>query len=117
MIEKTNGLTPIDASQLLIGLYETHYGIFDHTDSQKAKENPLALVTLHECEENSSTSNIHELVNTFITKEIYKNLGISLTEFLSLPREFVNLLINSLTIKLNKESSIVSTLEQINKKT
>lgn len=97
-------------------MYETHFGIFDHTDPVKSKENPLALVTLHECEENSTSSNIQELINIFVTKEIYKNLGITLTEFLAMPREFVNQIIQLLTEKLSKENNVVQSLESINKK-
>lgn len=106
LLANTKGLSPVDGLQALISLYETHYGIFDHLDPEKSKARPLALVALHECEENSKSSNIHELIRLFVEKEINKKTGITLTEFLSLPSEFINLLFDIVTEKSSNETKV-----------
>lgn len=106
LLANTNGLSPIDAMQALIALYEAHYGIFDHLDGEKTKVRPLALVALHESEENSRTSSIHELVRLFVEKEIHKQTGITLTEFLAMPGEYINVIFDIVTDKSTKENKV-----------
>lgn len=74
---------------MLLTLYDTHYGIYDHLMVRPPiKARPLALVALHECEENSQTSSITEMIGVYVEREILKYFGLSLTEFLDLPREY-----------------------------
>lgn len=110
-ITAANGLSPIDAQMLLMSLYETHYGFFNHIDSPNIKRKPLALVALHESEENSKTSSIHNLISLYFSRDIYKQTGIGLMEFINLPKEYINLLFEQVTKKNIEDSKILENLQ------
>lgn len=82
-------LSPIDADQILIAMYETYFGIYDHQNAF-VKSKPLALVALHELEDNTHGSLLYEEITLFIDLEINKKVGMSLEEYMSLPREIKN---------------------------
>lgn len=67
-------------------LFETHFGIHDHSKSSKTK--PLSSVALHECEDNTETSLIYKAVERYTKLKINQLFGLNLIEFLSLPKEY-----------------------------
>jgi hypothetical protein len=70
----------------LYDLFETHFGIHDHSKSSKTK--PLSSVALHECEDNTETSLIYKAVERYTKLKINQLFGLNLIEFLSLPKEY-----------------------------
>lgn len=96
---------------LLISLYETHYGFFNHIDSPNIKRKPLALVALHESEENSKTSSIHNLISLYFNREVFKYTGIGLMEFIKLPKEYVNLIFELITTKNLEDTKTLAGLQ------
>jgi len=70
----------------LYDLFETHFGIHDHSKSSKTK--PLSSVALHECEDNTETSLIYKAIERYTKLKINQLFGLNLIEFLSLPKEY-----------------------------
>lgn len=110
-IAASNKLSPIDAQILLLSLYETHYGFFNHIDSPNKKGKPLALVALHESEDNSKTSSIHSLISLYFSREIFKSTGIGLLDFIKLPKEYVNLLFELITKKSIEDGKVLEGIQ------
>jgi len=75
---------------MLLWTYETMYGIYDHDNDPD--KNPLALVTLHPKEDVSEYSELYRTINRFAIHKIHEQFGVSLVEFLNLPRDYVQLL-------------------------
>lgn len=76
------GTTYIYRKQLLAEMYETAYGIYDHTTTA----NPLAGVLQHEAERYLDKYLFDNYLSTFVYKEIYQRTGLSFDEFLDRPR-------------------------------
>jgi len=76
-------LVGVNKKIALQDLYETEFGIFNHLDGV---DRPLASVAFFECEDFTSNSKLGDVASEFITKEIYNFYGISLLDFLDLPR-------------------------------
>lgn len=92
-------------------MYDTHYGIYDHLVKRPPiKERPLALVAMHECEENGEHSSINEAISDYFDKEINKHFGLSLLEFLDLPREYVIRIRDLVLKKQQSETAIVDNM-------
>lgn len=101
---------------MLLTMYDTHYGIYDHLMVRPPiKTRPLALVALHECEENGDTSTVNELITNYLDRDIGKFFGLSLTEFLDLPREYITKLLELALKKQQTETNIVNGLSDITK--
>lgn len=73
------------------------YAIFDH--ERFSKHRPLALVAMHEKENASSHSRLYNTIQRFCNSDIHSTTGLSLTEFLALPREYVELLFKVATAR------------------
>lgn len=93
-----------DAQLLLMEAYETTYGIFDHDNFSR----PLSLVAMHSGEENAKSSKLYERFRQFRTKNVFKHFGINLLEFLSMPTEYCNYVLE-LAEEASKEEDIVAT--------
>lgn len=70
------------AKQLLIELYETQYGICDHTTAS----NPLSGVMFQKAEKYLDNYLYDNYLSTFLYKQVYARTGLSFDEFLSRPR-------------------------------
>lgn len=103
-------LSPIDVKLVLTEAYETHYGIYNHLAEAIDVTRPLGSVALHETEENSTSSRLYELISLYMEKNLKNTTGLNLMEFLSLPREYVELLLK-LSVKEAKKN--LSTLNEI----
>lgn len=96
---------------MLLTMYDTHFGIYDHLMVRPPiKARPLALVALHECEENGDTSTVNELITNYLDRDIGKLFNLSLMEFLDLPREYVIKLLDLALKKQQAETNIVNGL-------
>lgn len=105
----------------MFDVYETKYGLFNHISGLDRKLRPLASVALHEMEDNAKTSSLYEAIELYLDKDIMKNFGLNLNEFLDLPREIINKLLELSIKKIQKDSvtlqNVQENLEQIKNKT
>lgn len=88
LLEKAPKLSSIDAQLLLLKMYESEFGIFDHAKYKGTR--PLATVALHDTEENAKTSAMYSLIKKFADSNVGDIFKLNLKQFLSLPREYVN---------------------------
>lgn len=70
------------AKQLLIEMYETNYGIYDHTTTT----NPLSGVLFHDTEKYLDDHLFDQYLRTYLFKEVYQRTGLSFDNFLDKPR-------------------------------
>lgn len=89
--------------QLLIELYETHYGIHDHTKSG----NPLASVLQNDAEMYLNDYIYDNYFSTFLYKEIYHRTGLSFDALMDKPRFEIEKIFE-LVDEYNKKRSTVS---------
>lgn len=71
-------------------MYETYYGIFDHSAQDLDKLRPLALVAMHETEDMGLFTRFKLMSESFARLRINENFGMSLMEYLDLPTEYIN---------------------------
>lgn len=94
---------PSDAAQVMLGMaYETTYGIYDHYSS--ADNNPLSTVAMHPAEEYKELSGLYRAIERYERQGINNRFGLSLTEYLELPRDAIAML-TDITIAIEKELS------------
>ena len=89
-------------------IYETEFGVFDHINTQGR---PLASVAFMDIEDTIDGSPMDSIVRTYTSKGIFKLLGINFLDFINLPRDIVELLINVATEEQKKAQP---TLDQLN---
>lgn len=66
------------------------YYIFDH---ENGLQHPWNLVLCRDKENISDYGALYRTINGFKLREVHKRFGLNLTEFLDLPREFVDLIL------------------------
>lgn len=94
-------LEPINLRLALQEQYETYYGIYNHDDPHAP---PLSIVTFHDKERHLPYTRYRRLVSNYIRYGIREIFGLSLTEFLQLPRAEIELLLEeALSVKKRKE--------------
>ena len=89
-------------------IYETEFGVFDHIN---IKNRPLASVAFMDIEDSLDGSPMDSIARTYTSKGIYKLLGINFLDFINLPRDIVELLINVAT---EEQKKVQPTLDQLN---
>lgn len=70
--------------------YEQSYGIFDHNSSNA---HPLSIVSMHENERYTEGTGLYNLIARYLKHPIKDRFGLSLIEFMNLPREYTEELI------------------------
>lgn len=75
-----------DVKLLLQEKYETVFKIYDH---DRDDAHPLALVTLHKAENTSLGSPYKKRMREYAMNGVLKYFGLSFTEFLDLPRDIL----------------------------
>jgi hypothetical protein len=84
---KENVITnSVETKLMLLENYDIHFGIFDHN---LYKDRPYSLIEMHEAERFDLVNPLYEIIERFAQKEVVKHFGLSLTEFLELPRDEV----------------------------
>lgn len=96
----------IYAKQLLIELYETAYGIYDHANST----NPLSGVMHHDTEKYLDGYLYDNYLSTFLYKEIYARTGLSFDDFLDKPRFEIEKIFKLVDEYNSKKSTIANNL-------
>lgn len=96
----------LHAKQLLIELYETQYGIYDHTTSTS----PLSGVLFNDAEKYLDNYLFDNYFNTFLYKEIYARTGLSFDEFLDKPRYEIEKIFRLVDDYNKKKSAVASSV-------
>lgn len=92
-----------DAAQILMDMtYDTSYGLFDHADPRTA--NPLSPVMLHPGEQYYKEGPIYQAILRYERQDILDRFGLSLTEYLDLPEDYVTML-TDITIELGERDA------------
>lgn len=94
-VEQTDSIT---AQLLLQEAYEQSYGIYNH---DAADAHPWALALNSDKEDYTPFSPLYNLFYRYRVRDIYKRWGLSITELLEMPREFVELVFD-----ISKEEDI-----------
>lgn len=105
LVNSAPKLTATDTDQALYALYETNHGIFNHINGPNKDSQPLAMVAMHESENNTSDTTLYEQIELYLKLDVYKNTGLNLNDFLDLPREFIIHLYNLLKVKNQHENT------------
>lgn len=91
LLDQVEGnLSGIDIKLLLREAYETAYGITNHDDP--GQQRPLGLVAATEKETYSKNSGLYQRMERYRFHDIYSKFGLSIDQFLDLPREHVEML-------------------------
>lgn len=94
---------PSDSAQVMLSMaYETTYGLYDHYNV--SDNNPLASVAMHPAEDYSELSGLYRAIERYERQGVNNRFGLSLTEYLELPRDTIAMLTN-ITIAIDKEMS------------
>ena len=102
LIDEVGTIPNIDAKILLMESYETAYGIYDHENADFNR--PLALVALHPKETYWKESGLYRRLERYNLHEVNQHFGLSLTEFLALPRDYVEDIFDILRQKAERET-------------
>lgn len=106
VFNKVKSLCSSDAALVMGEMYESAYGIYDHTKIDPNR--PLISVAFHEAEDTLATSALYEQINRFADLKIFKYFGISLTEYLDLPTYVCTELNRICTRRIREEGNIAS---------
>lgn len=94
----------LHGKQLLIELYETNYGIYDHANSV----NPLSSVLFNEAEKYLDNYLFDNYLNTFLYKDIYPRTGLSFDAFLDKPRHEIEKIFKLVDEYNQKKAAVTS---------
>lgn len=101
--------------QVLQELYETEYGICDHTVSS----NPLSSVQFHPSEEYMKNYLYDNYLATFIYRDLGKKLNMSFDDFISRPRYEIEAMVRVISAidekKAKTNEDMLKSLEQTKK--
>lgn len=74
-------------------LYETVYNIYNHLNTE-AESRPLASVAMFPVEDINDKGLLELIIRRYVNKEIYSIYGLNLEEFLNLPMDIAEMLID-----------------------
>lgn len=112
LVDTSPKLKLTDVQLLLQDVYESGYGIYNHASNSVDNSRPLALVAMHWAENASEGSVLYERIEQFRERNVYQTFGLSLTEFLDLPRDICIKILESCSKKQATEHNVVDTLQQ-----
>lgn len=88
--------------QLMIEMYETKYGIYNHMEPNGA----LGSVKYNACEEHSNHYLFDFYLELFLYKGVAKNTGMSFDDFIDRPRYEIEKIIKAMDAFSKKESAV-----------
>lgn len=106
-------LTKYESQQFMTDIYETEFGIYNHLSGPNKTSRPLAPIALHPAEDLNGIRTVNDLIALHVNKDIYKHTGLDLYGFLDLPHEQLNKLIEVVDIKVKKESTLATHMENV----
>lgn len=99
-------MSPMMAKVALSEAYDITYQIFNH---DAHPDRPLSIVAHHPAEDVVTNGPLRQLIYRFIKFDIHERCGISLVEFLELPRAHVQLIIDLVQGIIQKEMETQTT--------
>lgn len=94
----------------MYSFYDTEYKIYNH--AQDNSKRPLSSIAFHECENINDNSLLESVMRMYVVKSIKDIFGLSLTEYMDLPIDIVEML-NGIADKENtKKANVVSNIEK-----
>lgn len=111
VIESIDKLSISEARQVMQDIYESKFEIFNHISGPHLKDKPLASVAMHYAESSAGIVTVKDMIKYYVDKNIMKYTGVSLNDFLQLPREHVHAIMEAVNKKSREESTIVSGIQ------
>lgn len=99
-------MNTVDAREVLVGFYETEFGIFDHYNAENAANHPIASVELHAAEEYREESARYVMMTAFAEKKIGAHFNISWFDFIKQPREECRMMMDVSDRKNDKDAKL-----------
>jgi hypothetical protein len=102
---------------VLSDLVDEEYGIFNHRLS--GHQRPLSSVAMHEAEDFTTHSLTNQAIQSYIDLDIKEYYGLNLVEFLNLPHDIIEMMVEVAQKKIAKKSNDLEDLQkniQINQK-
>ena len=110
MFETIPKLTPHAAQQLLADVYETKFGICDHISTRN--KHPFAGILVNPATDLGGLDSISGLIRYYIANDVSKYVpGLTLSDFLDLPHEYFQTVIEEVQKKQARSSKDNSELE------
>mgnify|MGYP000014629355 CR=1 FL=1 len=91
LLKSARKIDSISAQILLREAYEISYHIFDH---ERDMDHPWNLVMERHKENYNKYGTLYRTVYTYRLRDVHKRFGLNLEEFLELPREMVELILD-----------------------
>jgi hypothetical protein len=99
-----------DLQLALRDVYETTYGIHNHT--HETEEHALSLVAMRDAEDSASGGLLYERIRQYGEREIKKYFHLSITEFLDLPTDLVTFCLEDALRQQAQGSRTASDIEE-----
>lgn len=95
---------------VMYDLYESRYGIFNHLSGNKKR--PLASVAMHSSEDINLDSLLEEAIRTYVKRDIKEIYHLSLVEFLDLPIDVIQVMLDIATEHTREKTNAISDVEK-----
>lgn len=99
-----------DIQLLLRDMYETTYGIYNHNLDRD--EDLLSLVSMREVEDPTIGGLMYERIRQYFKREIYRFTGYTPTQFLELPTDLVNYMVEQAVKQQATNHTVAKDVEQ-----
>jgi|JFJP01.1.fsa_nt_gi hypothetical protein len=100
-------MSSTDLKSVLQQAYETEYSIYNHTSGDNK---PLASIAFFDIENSIDGTPLESITRTYISKNLGELYRMSLIEFLELPRDIVEMLIEIANQEMNRKQPILDNL-------
>jgi hypothetical protein len=103
-------LNSIDSKIMLCDLYEHQYGIYPHLNN--GMKSPLSSVIMTEGEDYTTGSLMEEAIRTYVSRGIKDIYGLSIVEFLELPIDVIDVLVQIAGEDQSRKSDILNDIQK-----
>ena len=100
-------MSTTDLASVLQQAYETEYSIYNH---MATTVKPLSVVAFHDIENSIDGSPLESIIRTYVSKNLGELYRLSLTEFLELPRDIIETLIEIANQEMSKKQPMIDNL-------
>lgn len=108
-LSKLQALNSVDAQIVLHDLVDEKFRIFPHR--ALSSQRPLSSVAMHPAEDFTTDSMLESTVSAYVDSSIYEFFHLSLTEFMGLPPDIVELLFEIAGKKKAKKTTDIDNLQ------
>lgn len=105
LVKTAPALCSTDIEIIKRSKYETAFNIYNH--DSKLDDRPYALVAMHDVENSCDGSLLYERLDQFAKEKIGKHFNISIKEFLELPTDICDRMVE-ISVRLNKEAAEIA---------